>query len=222
MRRTLTVVISLLLLATLAQTQNSNDEIQLRATVQSIVPLTGFAGQVTPVDVDPRFALTVHVESVIPPVPNFPVGGVVTLAIHSPTLLFAGESTRGKTYNFSVHRTFENGNVGFLGLTVDSDPSQFEGKWQARIGPATGKHSITVNIVVKEGRIGGTVVLVDPVDGSEIESTIVNPELSGRTLKFETNLKEFSWKLTVKKGSREGFLHGSTGHMLIDERVYKQ
>jgi hypothetical protein len=81
--------------------------------------------------------------------------------------------------------------------------SQFAGKWQARISPASGKHSITVNIVVKEGKIGGTLVLVDGMDGSEIESPINNPELSGGMLKFETNLKDavFSWELTLKGGA---------------------
>jgi hypothetical protein len=208
MRRTLTVVISLALLATLTQAQNSDDKIQLRAVVQSVVPLTGFAGWVTSVDVDPRFALTLHVESVIPAIPDFPVGGVVTLAIHSPTLLFAGKSTRGKAYNFSVHRVLENGNVRFLSLTVDSDPSQFEGKWQARISPATGKHSITLNIVVKEGKIGGTVVLVNAPDGSETEWAIVNPELSGRNPEVRDESRERRIHLatdTERRGPRRAF-----------------
>ena len=100
---------------------------------------------------------------------------------------------------------------------------QFVGTWQARISPATGKHSITVNIVVKEGKIGGTVVLVDGFNGNETESPIINPELGARTLKFETSPKDDEiWKLTVKKGGREGLLHGSMGHMLIDERVVKK
>lgn len=100
---------------------------------------------------------------------------------------------------------------------------EFAGKWQTKISPTTGKHSITVNIVVKEGKIGGTVVVVNPPDGTEIEWPIVNPELSGRTLKFETSPKkgEFTWKLTLKAGGREGVLRGITGHMLIDERVVK-
>jgi len=224
MRRTLSVVISILLLATVAKAQSSSDQIQLRATVQSVVPLADFSGQVIPVDVDPRFALTLRIESVVPTVRNFPVGGVVTLAVRSPALLFAGEPTRGETYNFLVHRTVQNGDVRFLGLIVDSGPSQLEGKWQARISPASGKHSVTVNIVVKEGKIGGTVVLVDGFNGSETEWAIVNPELTGRTLKFETSPEkdEFTWKLTLKEGGREGLLHGSFGHMIIEERVYKQ
>lgn len=72
--------------------------------------------------------------------------------------------------------------------------------------PARWKHSITVNIVVKEGKIGGTLVLVDGIDGSEIESPIINPELSGRALKFETYVKNaiFSWELILKGGERGG------------------
>jgi hypothetical protein len=81
-----------------------------------------------------------------------------------------------------------------------------------------------VNIVVKEGKIGGTVVLVDGFDGTETESPIIKPDLNGSALKFETNVKDaiFSWELTLKGSSREGRLRGSYGHMLIDERVYKQ
>jgi hypothetical protein len=101
---------------------------------------------------------------------------------------------------------------------------QFVGKWQARISPATGKHSITVNIVAKEGKIGGAVVLVSPPDGSEIEWPIVNSGISGKTLTFETGPEtdKFIWKLTLKNGGRKGLLHGSGRHMLIDEPVVKE
>jgi|SRR5450631_40605 len=99
------------------QAQNTNDEIHLRASVQAVVPLTDFSGQVTPVDVDPRFALTVHIESAVPAVANFSAGAVVALAIHSPSLLFVGESPNGKTYDFALHRTMEGGKARFVGLT---------------------------------------------------------------------------------------------------------
>ncbi|HWY58350.1 MAG TPA: hypothetical protein VNZ03_28050 [Terriglobales bacterium] len=99
------------------QEQHTKDEIHLRATVQAVVPLTSFSGQVTPVDVDPRFALTVHVESAIPALADFTEGSVVALAIHSPSRLFEGEPTNGKTYDFVLHRNMENGKVRFVGLT---------------------------------------------------------------------------------------------------------
>jgi hypothetical protein len=80
-----------------------------------------------------------------------------------------------------------------------------------------------VNIIVRNGKVGGTVVLLDGFDGSETESPIVNPDIRGSALKFKTTVKDavFSWELTLK-GSREGYLHGSYGHMLIDERVVKK
>src|SRR5215469_4428590 len=45
----------------MVQSQGTKDEIRLRATVQSIVPLSTFSGTITPVAVDPRFAMTVHI-----------------------------------------------------------------------------------------------------------------------------------------------------------------
>lgn len=97
--------------------QSTNDEIHLRVTIQAVVPLTDFSGQVIPVDVDPRFALTAHIESVVPAVVNFTEGATVTLAIHSPSLLSKGASTNGKAYNFVLHRTMVDGKVRFFGLT---------------------------------------------------------------------------------------------------------
>jgi hypothetical protein len=100
------------------QAQSTSDEIHLRATVQAVVPLTDYSGQVTPVDFDPRCALTVHVESAVPAVANFSPGSVVALAIHSPSLLFAGDPTIGKIYDFSLGRRVGNGSPRFVGLTL--------------------------------------------------------------------------------------------------------
>src|SRR6266498_4111982 len=96
MRHALKVVTPLLLLGVFSHAQNSNGEIHMRATVQAIVPLTRFAGHVTPVAVDPRFAMTVHVESVIPADSSFPEGAVVTLSIHSPTCFSPGNQRAAK------------------------------------------------------------------------------------------------------------------------------
>jgi hypothetical protein len=100
----------------MAQAQNANDEIRLRATARSVVLLGDFSGVVIPVHFDPGFALTVRIESASPPVAGFAPGSVVTFAIHSPTLLFAGEPAKGKTYAFVLHRKIENGKVRFFGL----------------------------------------------------------------------------------------------------------
>ena len=86
--------------------------------MQAVVPLANFSGPITPVDVDPRFALTVNVESAVPAVTNFRVGSLVTIAIHSPSLLFGGEPTKGKAYDFVLHRKVADGKVRFFGLQV--------------------------------------------------------------------------------------------------------
>ena len=240
MRHTLTIVISLLLFGAFNHAQNSNDEIHMRATVQAVVPLTSFSGQVTSVNVDPRFALTVHVESVIPAVSNFPEGAVVTLAIHSPTLLFAGEPTRGKTYNFSVHRTLEGGNAKFFGLTLDSVLSQlqpFLGTWEIRKSPATGRVNLTVNIVQVADTISGTVKFINP-NGTTTQWPITHTEFRGitqtRSLVFNTEFKgprlDFQtldqdaimyWSLTLTNTAR-GFLRGDEHELLIEEKVKKK
>ena len=101
-----------------AHPQSASDEVRLQATVQAVVQLTSFSGAITPVDLDPRFALTVRIESATPAITNFRAGRVVTLAIHSPALLFGGEPTKGKTYDFVLHRRIEDGKVRFYGLKV--------------------------------------------------------------------------------------------------------
>ena len=113
----------------------------------------------------------------------------------------------------------------FVTLTIVSaeSQSQFAGSWHTKISSVTGKHSITVNIIVNEGTFGGSVVLLNP-DGSEIESEIFNTKLSGQILEFETKLRNdvFDWRLTLQKGNKKGLLHGSIGEMVIDEQVVKQ
>jgi hypothetical protein len=101
--------------------------------------------------------------------------------------------------------------------------SQFAGRWQTKKSAVTGKHSITVNVTVNDDNASGTVVLVNP-DGSEIESLILNVELHGDSLEFETKIKNdtFNWRLTLEKDARRGRLHGSIGEMLIDEEVVKK
>jgi len=118
MLRFLAILAMSLSACAVGQAQSANDEIRLRATVQAVVPLTNFSGGITLVGVDPRFALTVRIESTVPAVADFTEGAVVTFAIHSPSLLFAGEPTKGKTYDFSLRRKIENGRARFFGLRV--------------------------------------------------------------------------------------------------------
>jgi hypothetical protein len=133
--------------------QSANDRVRLRATVQAVAPLTSFSGPITPVDVDPRFALTVRIESAVPAVASFTEGAVVTLAIHSPSLLFAGEPTKGKAYEFSLRRKVEDGKVRFFALRI--------WKVQAAANRSPAGESEGTPILIKSGSINGKVVLVD-------------------------------------------------------------
>jgi hypothetical protein len=95
---------------------NNDDEVRLRATVKAIVPLADFSGAITPVDVDPRFALTVRIETAVPAVPEFGAGAVVTLGIHSPSLLLGVEPAQGKTYEFLLHRRIEDRRLWWISM----------------------------------------------------------------------------------------------------------
>ncbi len=117
MCRILFVLSIALATSSLGQSQATHD-IDLRATVEAIVPLADFAGSVIPVASDPRFAMTLRVESVTPVVASFSKGTSVTLAIHSPSQVFAGDATTGMAYDFSLDRKVENGKTIFSGLTV--------------------------------------------------------------------------------------------------------
>ena len=114
----LTIFSTTMLACCAALAQHTNDEIYLRATVQDVVVISHFAGTLTPVDVDPRFALTVRIESATPGVTNFAAGSPVTFAIHSPSRLFAGEDAKGKSYDFLLRRQAEKGKVRYLDLEI--------------------------------------------------------------------------------------------------------
>ncbi len=101
------------------QARSTIDEIHMRATVQDVVLLTHFSGKAIRVDFDPRFALTVRIESVGPAATNFTVGAVVAFAIHSPSLLFGEEAKKGKTYDLSVQREIKHGKTKYFGLKVE-------------------------------------------------------------------------------------------------------
>jgi hypothetical protein len=120
MLRALAILFVSLAACTAGQAQKANDEIRLRATVQSVVQLADFSGAVIPVHFDPGFALTVRIESATPPVAGFASGSLVTFAIHSPSLLFVGEPTKGKTYDFVLDRKTESGKVRFSDLKLQA------------------------------------------------------------------------------------------------------
>jgi VWFA-related protein len=109
-------------------------------------------------------------------------------------------------------------------LGSEKSGSEFAGVWRSKISPATGKHSVTLNLSVSGGIAGGTVTLVNP-DGLEIRSAILSPVISGRTVTFQTTFENgttYSWRMTLKKNGDAAALHGSVGEMVVQEAVFKQ
>ena len=86
------------------------------ASVEAVTPLTDFSGEVWLVHSDPRFALTLRIQSAVPVVKELPLAGTVTFGVHSPTLLFAGDPTVGRSYMFSARQVIKNGRSTFTGL----------------------------------------------------------------------------------------------------------
>ena len=62
-------------------------------------------------------------------------------------------------------------------------------------------------------------------DGKELTSAILNPELSGRMLRFDSvfeNGAKFSWHLSLDKSGDQAKVQGNSGPMVIEELLYKQ
>jgi hypothetical protein len=91
-----------------AQSSNNvstNEVIRLRVTLLDVAFLSSYSGTLTPTDdVDPRYALTVRIDSTVPAITNLTSGAVVTFAVHSPTLFLRGGAEKGKTYEISMPR----------------------------------------------------------------------------------------------------------------------
>jgi len=100
------------------QTQSFVEEVHLRGTVENVVMFTEFSGKVIPVDFDPRFVLTIRIASGDPE-GRFSAGAVVAFAIHSPALLFGAKESKGRTYEFSVHRKVKRGKTTYFGLKAE-------------------------------------------------------------------------------------------------------
>ncbi|MDB6065160.1 MAG: hypothetical protein JWR26_1368 [Pedosphaera sp.] len=81
----------------------TNDVARLGVTVLDVVPLHSFAGSLTPTsDVDPRFALTVRIDSCVPAITNLKSGMIVTFAVHSPSRFLGGSAEKGATHQIKM------------------------------------------------------------------------------------------------------------------------
>jgi hypothetical protein len=112
--------------------QKSSTPVVLVASVEAVTPLTAFSGRVTPVNSDPRFALTLRIQSTVPEVKELASAKTVTFGIHSPSLLFGADPTMGRSYMFSLRRVMKNGRSTFTGLRVQL-PSEIDQRVAALI-----------------------------------------------------------------------------------------
>ncbi len=142
----LLATLAMVLLACCAAEAQYTNAIFFRAAVQDVVILSRFSGTVTPVAVDPMFALTVRIESVSPGVTNFAAGSVVTFAIHSPSRLFAGEDAKGKTYAFLLRCQTVKGNVRYSGLEVERKQANPQGAASGSQPISTEKNSTSSTV----------------------------------------------------------------------------
>ncbi len=92
-------------------------------TVRKVEMLSQFSGQVIPVHFDPKWAVTVLIDSVEEPDAPLAAGTSVVFAIHSPSKLFKmdGEDAVGKSFDFTVDVTEKDGNLSY-GLLKTVNP----------------------------------------------------------------------------------------------------
>lgn len=91
--------------------------IRLRAKVLSIVDIQSFRGKLITATFDPRFAVTMRIESVNPKIKEMARDAVVTFGIHSPALTFLTDEPKGRTFGLCLRREGVNGSAKFSGFT---------------------------------------------------------------------------------------------------------
>lgn len=94
----------------------STVHVRLRAKVLAIVPVDGYSGTLVSTSFDPRFAVTLRIESIDPKVAELVPGTITTFGIHSPTLLFLAEKPKGRSYALCLDRKEVNGKVELTDL----------------------------------------------------------------------------------------------------------
>ena len=91
------------LTALAANSQNTNntatnENVRLRVTVLDVALLQNYTGPAMPTDdVNPRFALTLRIDSCVPAITNLKSGTVVTFAVPGPSLFLRGQTEKGAT-----------------------------------------------------------------------------------------------------------------------------
>jgi len=110
MKKLLILLAAVFFASGFAQAQNTNpatsNDVRLLVTVMDSIPLRDFRGSLTPTgDFDPRFALTVRIDSCVPAITNLKFGTIIALAVHSPALFLKGSAEKGKAHEITMPRT---------------------------------------------------------------------------------------------------------------------
>ncbi len=110
---------------TLRWSTNQQVSITFIGTVTSVETLGARPVSVIPVDPDPRFAITIHIEEIAHRGSRFKAGTDQVFAVHSPAKLFgAGEPEMiGKKYRFKIVWNRARNESSFSNLTVSSIPA---------------------------------------------------------------------------------------------------
>jgi len=118
MLRFITILLLSLVASFAADEKPQREEFRLRAMVQDVVALSSYSGAVIAVGADPRFAVTMRVDSLTPSLTNFTKGATLTFAVHSPSRLFDAADAKGKTYDFTLRRETAGGKTRYASLEV--------------------------------------------------------------------------------------------------------
>jgi len=110
-----------------ADEQKVVEQFKVRAAVQDVTVLRQFARSVVQTHFDPRYVVTLRIESVTPPLSSLTNGSTMSFAIHSPALLFGGETPKGRTLDFVLSRETQAGTSRFFGLAVERKGGQQDG-----------------------------------------------------------------------------------------------
>ena len=105
-------------------------------------------------------------------------------------------------------------------LAVNLAHAQFAGNWQTPPVPATGRPIYTVRILESDGKISGALIQVFP-NGSAEERPVLDPDVKDGTLLFQTEGRDgsyFFWRLTPRKNTHRGTLHGVEGPTSAGQR----
>jgi len=113
MKKPLLPLLILAAAVTTGSAQTTNEIYKVRAAVVEVSQLQQFRGTpertLTP---DPRFALTLRIESIVPALAGYTNGSLMSFAIHSPARIGLDETSKPHSFDFVLSREVHDGARG--------------------------------------------------------------------------------------------------------------